>query len=194
MDVFTDRIALEYSARTRYASEFYEQVRRALIFYNAIVNYENQKKGFYAHMKNKAALHLLADTPEILRDLDMQKTSRVGNKSKGTSANVAINNWGIDLQLEWLEAQASNRDDGVMNLNLIKSPAYLRELILYDGKRNADRISAMGMLLIYRQEKLRTIQSAREDRSKSSDSFSNKLLTDIRKSRNRYNNPLLYRR
>lgn len=187
MDVFTDRIVLEYSARSRYASEFYEQVRRGLMYYNATVNYENQKKGFYAYMKNKVSLHLLAETPEILRDMDMQKTSRTGNKGFGTSANLALNNWGIELQLEWLEAQAHGQVDGMMNLNLIKSPAYLRELILFDGKRNADRVSAMGMLLIYRQEKLRMIQSNRNNTEIKQETLGSKMLSDIKRSRMRYN-------
>jgi len=186
MDVFTDRIVFEYSARTRYASEFYEQVRRALLYYNATVNYENQKKGFYAYMKNKTSLYLLAETPEILRDMDIQKTSRTGNKGLGTSANVAVNNWGLELQLEWLEGKAYDRTDELMNLYLIKSPAYLRELILFDGKRNTDRVSAMGMLLIYRQDKLRSIQAIK-NKPKVDDSFGAKILSDVQKSRKRYN-------
>lgn len=98
LNTITDRLVLEYSARTRHASEFYEQCRRALLFYNATVNYENQKKGFYAYMKNKNALHLLSDTPEILKDSDMQKSIGVGNKAHPYDQIVytpnGIKSWG----------------------------------------------------------------------------------------------------
>jgi hypothetical protein len=186
MNILTGRLVLEFSARTRYASEFYEQVRRSLLYYNATVNYENQKKGFYGYMKNKVGLHMLADTPEILKDMDMQRINTTGNKSKGTSANLHVNNWGLELQLEWLEEQAYGYDDGVMNLNLIKSPAYLRELILFDGKRNTDRVSAIGMLLLYRQEKLRLIQSSRANYDNDATSFSDNILEGMKKRRNSY--------
>lgn len=186
MNTITDRMCLEYSARTRHASEFYEQVRRCLIAYNATVNYENQKKGFYAYMKNKNALHLLADTPEILKDSDMQKSVGVGNKSKGTSSNTATNNWGIEMQIEWLESPAYGVE-GKTNMQLVKSPAYLRECILYDGVRNTDRISSMGMLMIYREDCMKRTMAAKRNLEKKSESISDKFLERSRSSRLSYN-------
>lgn len=182
MNTITDRIVLEYSARTRHATEFYEQVRRALIFYNGTVNYENQKKGFYAYMKNKNGLHLLADTPSILKDYDMQKSSGEGNKSKGTSANLAVNNWGIELQIEWLEKEAYGLEDK-MNLQTIKSPAYLRECILFDGHRNTDRISSIGMLMIHREDVLKRTMSIKDRMDKPVRTMGDQFLEAVRSMR-----------
>lgn len=192
MNTLVDKLVLEYTARTRFATEFYEQVRRALIYYNARVNYENQKKGFYGYMKNKNCLYLLADTPSILKDMDMQKSTGLGNKSKGTSANTAVNNWGIDMQIEWLQKQSANRPDGVTNVQEIKSPAYLRECILYDGDRNTDRISSMNMLMVYREEVLKRTLKMREKGSSSvnkQSSIGREMLSSVRRQKEllRYN-------
>jgi hypothetical protein len=178
LDTFTDKLVLEYTARTHHASQFYEQVRRACMHYNCVVNYENQKKGFYGYMKNKNSLHYIADTPEILKDYDMQKSAGLGNKSKGTSANEAVNRWGIELQIEWMES-LSNSVEGATNLSFIRSPAYLRECILYDPKGNYDRISSMGLLMIYREEVLRRTLAMKRRAEVKVETFGDKMLEDF---------------
>ena len=178
LDTFTDRLVLEYTARTHHASQFYEQVRRCLMAYNAVVNYENQKKGFYGYMKNKTSLHYLAATPEILKDYDMQKSIGIGNKSMGTSANEAVNRWGIELQIEWMEANAQGFEEA-NNLSFVKSPAYLRECILYDPKGNYDRISSMGLLMIYREDVLKRTLAMKRRGEKHELTFGDKMMADF---------------
>jgi len=68
LDLFTDRIVLEYTGRTTYADELYEKFRLALIFYNARGLYESNLKGTFAYFSRMNSSHLLADTPEYLRD------------------------------------------------------------------------------------------------------------------------------
>jgi hypothetical protein len=102
-NTLTRRIVLEYTGRTRLAEEYYEQVRRAALYYNAVICYENQKKGFYGYMAKMNNLHILADTPEILRDNGLlDSIGSVGNKSKGIHTNDRINKWGVDLQISWM--------------------------------------------------------------------------------------------
>jgi hypothetical protein len=164
MNRLTGELVMEYTGRTPLASEFYEQCRRALIYYNARCNYENNKKGFYAHMYNKASLHLLVETPEILMQKDMQKSRGAGNKALGTNVNTDVKSFGLELILQWLTDKNYNNPD-IMNLHTIKSPALLKELISFKPDGNFDRISALIMLLILREDK-RRIAVVNKKRSK----------------------------
>ena len=162
LDTFTDRIVAEYSSRTRLAEEYYEQLRRGLMYYNAKTNYENKNKGLYAYFKNMKSLHLLKETPEILSDKELLKVSRVGNKSYGTAPVEAVNAWGRRLLLSWL-LKPVDEDEDVMNMHKIRSVALLKELIAWDPEINTDRVSAMGMLMIYREDVLEYINRPNED-------------------------------
>ena len=160
MDSWTDRLVAEYVGRTYIATEFYEQTRRLLIYYNALCNYESNLKGPYAHFLNKNCLHLLADTPEILTDKSIVKAQTVGNKSKGTriSGNSSGNNvvgFGINETLAWLESQAYDKPEGTRVMDTIKSPALLRELINYSPQINCDRVSSIILLMILRADRQR---------------------------------------
>ena len=162
LDTFTDRIVAEYTSRTRLAEEYYEQLRRGLIFYNAKVNYENKNKGFYAYLKNMKSLHLLKETPEILSDKELLKVNRIGNKSYGTAPTEAVNAWGRRLILSWLLRPVDGEDD-VLNMHKIRSIGLLKELISWDPDINADRVSSMGMLMIYREDVLEYINRKEDD-------------------------------
>jgi len=151
-DLWTEKIVLEYSARTNFAKDFYEQCRRGLIYYNARLLYENQKKGPFTYFDNKNSLYLLEDTPPELRDMDMQKGSTVGNKGKGIYGTPVINKWGrSELGPAWMNEQAVGKADGVTNCQTLLSVGLIREALLYNPDVNADRISAFGILMIYRE-------------------------------------------
>ena len=47
-------------------------------------------------------LHLLADTPEYLKDKQIIKEIGWGNKAKGVNASLAVNNYANELIKEWL--------------------------------------------------------------------------------------------
>lgn len=155
-DLWQDKIVLEYSARTTLAKEFYEQCRRALLYYNATMLYENQKKGVFTYFDMKNSLYLLEDTPPELRDMDMQKGSTVGNKGKGIYATPGINKWGREqLGPAWMNEQATNKAEGVTNVNTLLSVGLIKEAMFYNPEMNADRISAFGILMIFREIKLK---------------------------------------
>jgi hypothetical protein len=166
LDSWTDRIVAEYTARTYISEEYYEQARRLLMFYNAICNYESNIKGPYGYFKNKNSLHLLCDTPEILKDESLIKTSNIGNKSKGTRTNASIIDWGLRLVLTYLETQAYDKPEGYRNMDTIKSPAILKELISYSPEINTDRVSALIMLMILREDRARITDISRRERIK----------------------------
>ena len=171
LDLYTDRIVAEYTGRPRFANDFYEICRRLLIFYNAKANYESNKKGIYSYFDQKRSLQLLCHTPQILRDMDYQKDSGFGNKALGTNASKTVNGWGRMLQRDWLLSPATIQDydeEGnqvgeKLNMHTIRSMAYIEELIAWNADINADRISAMGMLMIYREDRLKYLANKTSD-------------------------------
>lgn len=153
MDLLTEKIVCEYTGRPRTATEFYENVYRILKYYNAVCNYENDKKGLFSYFDQKNALYLLADNPQILKDMDMMKAGYYGNKAKGTHSGKQINKWGRRLQADWLIQPAYGEDENKLNMHTIRSIGYLKELIAWNIDINADRVSAMGMLMILKEDR-----------------------------------------
>jgi hypothetical protein len=175
LDRYTDRIVAEYTGRPKTAIEFYDICIRLLEFYNAVANNESDKKGIFAHFSNKNKLHLLCDTPQILKDKQMVKdVSLYGNKAKGTNSNKAVNAWGRRLQADWLVLPAYGEEEThKMNMHKVRSIGYLKELISWNPDMNADRISAMGMLMIYREDlaKFEIKQYSKKIKGKLDDGF-----------------------
>lgn len=168
MDLFTDRIVAEYSGRPRLANDAYEIALRMLIFYNAEANYESNLKGLFSYFDSKNCLHYLADVPQILRDMDMVKaTNLYGNKAKGTHANKEINKWGRLLQAQWLQTKAhGDEEDTRLNMHRVRSIAYVEECIAWNSDGNFDRVSAMGMLFILREDRIKRTASAKANSDK----------------------------
>ena len=162
LDLFTDNIVAEYTGRHPFAEDNYEMVRKLCLFYNAKCLYESNKKGLYAYFAKLNCTHLLADTPEYLRDKQLVKYSAFGSNQKGVNASAAINNYANDLLRNWLMKPIPTIvvEDGVEkeikmpNLYRLKNRALLEELISFTPEINVDRIRAMGMVMLYREEKM----------------------------------------
>lgn len=172
LDLLTDRIVAEYTGRYPKAEECYEIALKLSMFYNAQINYENNLKGLHTYFKHKNALHYLADTPEILKDMDMLKPSMAN--PKGTRATKQINSWGRQLQVSWMLSEAYSNDPSEevkLNLHTIRSLGYLEECIAWNQDGNFDRVSAMGMLFILREDRLRRRDSLREETIKTKSSW-----------------------
>jgi hypothetical protein len=153
MDRVTDRIVAEYTGRPETAHKFYEICRRLLIFYNARANYENNLTGLFDYFMTKNSLHLLAEEPLSVRDVIQDHAKR--NK-KGTRATESINKYGRELIKQWL-IEVIDEEEGRMNLHTITSPALLQELIYWSIDGNYDRVSAMGMLMLIKQDYFRIV-------------------------------------
>lgn len=161
-DMWTDRIVAEYTARTYLHDDYYEEVRKLLIFYNARCNYERNIRGPYSYFKNKDSLHLLVDTPEILQDKGISTSKPgVGNATLGTQTNQEITNWGLSLIRTWLGGDAYG-EDSVKNVFKVCSPGLIKELISYNPDINVDRISALIMVMILREDKKKFTQISKD--------------------------------
>ena len=179
LDLWTDSIVAEYTGRPMTAEEFYEICRRMCLFYNGRMNYENNKKGLFGYFSSRNSLYLLTDILDFLKDKQMMKEG-TGNKAKGTNASAPINAYARNLLRSWLLKpipkvkiiDGEEQQVMVPNLYTIRSRALLKELINYNTEGNFDRISAMGMLMLLRQDKMilyqNNISQIRQDEAKSS--------------------------
>lgn len=164
LDLWTDKIVAEYTGRPTFADDFYEKCRLLCLFYNARLNYESNKKGLFAYFSKMNCLYLLTDVLDYLKDKDMVKGQFFGNKSKGTTATLPINNYARTLIRNWLilpKPIVSNDgekdiESTTYNLNFIRSRALLQELSQWNIDGNFDRVSALGMLMLLREDKMIT--------------------------------------
>ena len=181
LDLFTDKIVAEYTGRQDFADDNYEIIRLLLMFYNAKGCYENNLKGLFAYFSRINCTHLLCDTPEYLRDKQLIKVTGYGNTAKGVHASAPINNYANTLIREWLlkpvstviEEGGEQKEVSVSNLYFIRNKALLKELILFNPDINVDRIRALGMCMLYREEKMIMYQG---EMSKTTDSVSSDYL------------------
>lgn len=168
LDMFTDRIVAEYTGRPDFADDFYEICRRLGIFYNASLNYENDKKGLFTYFSNHHCTYLLCPTPDILRDVELVKSSLYGNKSLGTNSGKQVNAYARRLIRDWLlmpvkqtKVELDEHGDEVekittvKNLQRLRGIALIKELIMWNPDINADRVSALGMLMIIRENNMK---------------------------------------
>lgn len=180
-DLWTDNIVAEYTGRPQLAEEFYETCLRLTTFYNAQANYENNLKGLFGYFSNHNALYLLADTPEILRDMEMVKGNLFGNRSKGTRTTKEVIGLGKTLQRQWqlsqYESETYDEKSGetisvsIPNLRRIRSIGYIKECIAWNPDINTDRVSAMDMVMILREDRKRYTNKFEESRTENADTF-----------------------
>lgn len=161
LDLWTDSIVAEYTGRPMLADDFFEICRRLALFYNGRINYENNKKGLFSYLATRNCTYLLTDVLDFLKDKQLMKEG-IGNKSKGTIATPAINAYGKNLLRSWLLRPTTVivKEDGnevekeIPKLFTLRSRALIKELIGYNNEGNFDRISAMGMLMLLREDKM----------------------------------------
>lgn len=162
LDLWTDKIVAEYTGRQSFADDNFEIVRLLCLFYNAKCLYESNKKGIFAYFSKMNCTHLLADTPEFLRDKQLIKYNSFGSNAKGVNASAAINAYANNLIRDWLMKPVTiiQNIDGedvevtIYNLNFLRNRALIEELIAFNPEINVDRIRALGMVMLYREEKM----------------------------------------
>lgn len=161
LDTFVDNLAAEYTGRTNFADEAHDMVLKLCIFYNAKALYESNKKGLYSYMEKTRNTFRLADTPEYLRDKQLVKYSSFGSNAKGVNVSANINNFANRLIRDWLLMKVPievKQEDGhieiqeVPKLYTLKTRALIEEAIQFNPDINVDRIRALGILMLYREQ------------------------------------------
>lgn len=166
-EAWNDVIVAEYTGRPATAEEYYENVRKLLIFYNARLLFENERKGIYPYFTNKHCDYLLADQPDKVIS-EIFKDSKV-QRRKGCHMTNSIRAYGEGLILEWL---MDEYEEGHPNIERIYSEALLEELIENDGVRNVDRVIALCMVMLYREELYQVKVRAAKEENKQVELFS----------------------
>lgn len=173
MDFWTDRIVAEYTGRPMFANDLYEKVRLLCIFYNMKGLYENNLKGIFGYFSMKNCTHMLADTPDYLKDRQLVSSIGFGNKSKGVRATTPIIKAGFKMIRDWLlkpitrieqDNEGNEVEVTVPNLYNIRCRALLKELIQWNPYGNYDRIMALVQLMLYREEKMILYQGSTSEK------------------------------
>ena len=165
-EAWNDVIVAEYTGRPDTAEEYYENVRKLLMFYNARLLFENERKGIYPYFTNKHCDYLLADQPDKIIT-EVFKDSKV-QRRKGCHMTKQIRAYGEGKILEWL---LEEYEEGHPNLERVYSEPLIEELIMNDGERNVDRLIALCMVMIYREELYQVKVSAAKEENKQVELF-----------------------
>lgn len=141
-----DQIVAEYVGRPDPGgfAEYNYNLEKLARYYNAKINFENDRGEVKSYFQKRKMLHLLCPPPfnVIKRDLP---TSTMGARKYGYSmGNDKIKEIGEQYLYDWL-AEKRVGDDGIeyTNIDFIPSRALLEELISYRRKGNFDRVLAL---------------------------------------------------
>jgi hypothetical protein len=141
------------------------------------IKYSHREKAKCITVNNKSECYLINDFI-------------VTHNSKGTTASKFVNAWGRKLQADWMISSAYTLEEDeydeegnkiekpqLLNLHTIRSLGYLREAIAWDPDGNFDRVSAMGMCMVLREDRIKYINRNVEDKinDRFKDNFFNRL-------------------
>lgn len=158
LNKLTNRIVAEYTARPELAADYYEQLRRLLIYYNALLLYENEVRGLFDYFESKNSLHLLVEEPALIRDI--VRSHKMGNSRKyGMPMTEPIKRWGEGLLKAWLLSPIENNEDDrfLCNMHKIRSIPLLKELVSYNPDGNYDRVMSFIIMMYHIQDSRRYI-------------------------------------
>lgn len=131
----------EYTARPATAAMHHENIRKLLLYYNAVDLYENERNTLKMHFSHKHSLYLLAKTPTILKATENSTVQRQYgiHMTKQIKSEIEI------YTRDWL---AEDIGDGRLNLHKIYSQPLLKELIAYNDHGNFDRVIAFMLVIL----------------------------------------------
>ena len=163
LDLWTDRIICEWTGRLSSADDCYERVRLIVMYYNAQLLYENNKKGVFTYFKRMNCINRMMLTPSIIKDT-MPTRENINNTSYGVNATTVFNQTARFYIKDWLlknvnvirEVDGEQQEVTLHNYNLLRQRALIQELAAWNPDGNFDRVSALGILMVARQELLVT--------------------------------------
>jgi hypothetical protein len=156
---FDEQVA-EYTGRAANMSDFFENCRKLLLYYNALCLYENNYNQFKTHMQNKNCLHLLAKTPTAL---SKNKHDAVAN-TYGLRMTGPMKDELEIYTRDWLLEDAG---DGKLNLHHIYSVPLLKELKSYNDTGNFDRVIALCLFVAQKLQMAKIVSKENKEKKKS---------------------------
>lgn len=172
-----DDIVAEYLGRMDRVDDVHEIAVQLAIYYNAKIMVETNIADFIRYCKREGFAHLLQAKPTDAI------AAAVKNPGKKYDVGIDMTSPALQEQAEqlwrqWLLTPWKTLDNGVIlyNLNKIKSPIILKQLIQYDRKGNFDHISALKLLALWlSQERKDPIQETSEVAKDTLNTFFNKM-------------------
>lgn len=187
-----DDIVAEYIGRMDRVDDVHEIAVKLAVYYNAKIMVETNIADFIRYCKREGWTHLLQAKP-----IDAIAAA-VKNPGKKYDVGIDMTSPALQEQAEqlwrqWLLTEWKTLDSGVVlyNLNKLKSPMILKQLIQYDKKGNYDHVSSLKLLALWlAQEKRVPIQQSSEVAKESLNTYFKKitLLNKIVKKNYNYHN------
>jgi hypothetical protein len=175
-----DDIVAEYIGRYDSINDVHEIAIKLAIYYNAKVMVENNLPDFIRYCKMNGRYHLLQISPYEAISKALLNPSR--KYEVGISMSKGLNIHCEQLLRQWLLESWKTLPDGkvLLNLDKIKSPRLLSELITYDRQRNFDHVSSFKLLVLWLSQEREVYMLEATDKDPKKDSLDN-LFSSIMK-------------
>lgn len=172
-----DDIVAEYIGRMDKVDDVHEIAVKLAIYYNAKIMVESNIADFIRYCKREGWAHLLQAKP-----VDAIAAA-VKNPGKKYDVGIDMTSPALQEQAEqlwrqWLLTDWKTTEDGVVlyNLNKLKSPIILKQLIQYNRKGNFDHVSALKLLALWlSQEKKVPIEQASDVAKETLNTYFNRI-------------------
>ncbi len=167
-DLTADRFVAHFVGRPKINSAFMKTaITMARYYNNAGTLFENDIPEFNSMYKMYDALDLLLPQPSIVSTI--LPTSKVRRKF-GMHKSVKVYNTTFTWFVDWMVASLETDDGkvGLINMDTMYDIGLLLELILFSEDLNFDRLNAVSMVLLQRQEYL-TLKSMQAKRKRTTD-------------------------
>jgi hypothetical protein len=152
-----DRIVASWIGRPTTMDEYNNILFMLAERWNAKIGFENDRGDVLGYAKRYNGIKWLADEFDLAWDdkIAKKRTSiyKYGMRIGSGALNTRILT-GNRYIADWLVAKRGLGVDGKFsyNYNYVLDPALLKEIRLYNGKRNADRLSALRILVYHAKE------------------------------------------
>ena len=172
-----DDIVAEYIGRLDRVDDVHEIAVQLAIYYNAKIMVETNIADFIRYCKREGWAYLLQAKPTDAI------AAAVKNPGKKYDVGIDMTSPALQEQAEqlwrqWLLTEWKTLDNGVIlyNLNKLKSPMILKQLIQYNRKGNFDHISSLKLLALWlSQERRVPIQQSSEVAKEGINTYFNKM-------------------
>lgn len=138
----TDTVVASYSGRNE-GDHDEEQIMLLLLYYGAECLYENMNNAFKHYLTGKGRIYLLAPSPTNVISNAIEVS--VVDREYGIHMTTGIRKYGENLIYKWIGTEYS---EGHYNIEKIYDLLLLRELLMYDGETNADRVDSFMLSLM----------------------------------------------
>jgi len=136
-------------------------------------------KGVLDYAKVNKLLHRVHFEPEIINGKKENEASREKNKSYLMNMPTTVKGMGLTYLVNWHTEQrgVDEKNRPILNIHRIYDIPFLQELRKFDGKKNADRLSAMLVGMFQMKENVLTTEKETE-KKKVDDFYTREFYSD----------------